>query len=390
MLVSVIAALVASCGRPSRQSAQRSGSHGQTPSWSAFQYVHFVTTSDGWALAEEDTPNGLTELLTSRDGGRHWHDVTPSVVLAGEKAETDNPDGSPDLQMPFVLNSRDAWLPVGRSYGPSANLDVFMTSDAGRRWVLAGRFPGTDLGGIFFLSRSTGFIETDVNGGLGVGQARIYATSDGGQHWREVSVINVDGVFCVDYGGLYDGVSFASPRVGFLTWLCVDGTIGVERTSDGGRTWGYTPIAPYDGDHAAASYPPMFSSPEVGSMVVEMLPVLRFATTTNAGRHWDLRHLPRPAVRVIRSGNYFCPEFAGCLDVVSARGWVVGAGHALYTTTDAGRSWRATSSPMALTHLELDFLSPRVGWAWEWDGPALLWRTTDGGRHWSTYSLGAP
>ncbi len=171
MLVSVIAALVASCGHPGRQSAQRPGSRGQAPSWSAFQYVHFVTTSDGWALAEEDTPNGLTELLTSHDGGRHWHDVTPPVVLAGEKAETDNPDASPDLQMPYVLNSRDAWLPVARSYGPSANLTSFMTSDAGRRWVLAGRFPGTDLGGIFFLSPSTGFIETEVNGGLGVGQA---------------------------------------------------------------------------------------------------------------------------------------------------------------------------------------------------------------------------
>ena len=257
MLVSVIAASPGILRAPGyEQSAPRPGARGQAPSWSAFQYVHFVTTSDGWALAEEDTPNGLTELLTSHDGGRHWHDVTPPVVLAGEKAEIDNPDASPDLPMPFVVTRRDAGLPVGGSYGPSAKLDVFMTSDAGRRWVLAGRFPGTDLGGIFFLSPSTGFIETEVNGGLGVGQAHIYATSDGGKHWREVSVINVDSVFCVDYGGLYDGVSFASPRVGFLTWLCVDGTIGLERTSDGGRTWGYTPIATYDGDHAAASSPP--------------------------------------------------------------------------------------------------------------------------------------
>jgi photosystem II stability/assembly factor-like uncharacterized protein len=75
------------------------------------------------------------------------------------------------------------------------------------------------------------------------------------------------------------------------------------------------------------------------------------------------------------------------LDVVSARTWVVGAGHGLYTTTDAGLSWRTSSSPMALTRLELDFLGPKVGWAWKWDGPALLWRTNDGGRHWSTYSL---
>ena len=68
-------------------------------------------------------------------------------------------------------------------------------------------------------------------------------------------------------------------------------------------------------------------------------------------------------------------------------------GHDLYTTTDAGISWKASSpSSMALTNLQLDFLA-RVGWAYEGniEGDArsdLLWRTTDGGRHWSTYSLG--
>jgi hypothetical protein len=87
----------------------------------------------------------------------------------------------------------------------------------------------------------------------------------------------------------------------------------------------------------------------------------------------------------------------GCLDLVSARTWVVGAGHELYTTTDAGLPWRASSSPMALTSLQLDFLGPRVGWTYAgniyagWDARMVpLWRTTDGGRHWSTYSLGAP
>ncbi len=100
------------------------------------------------------------------------------------------------------------------------------------------------------------------------------------------------------------------------------------------------------------------------------------------------------------------PSLPGCLDLVTARTWVVGAAHGLYTTTDAGRSWRASYSPLAFTYLQqpgfptnlqLDFLSPRVGWAYEGDiggetdaRSGLLWRTTDGGRHWSTYPLGAP
>ena len=163
-------------------------------------------------------------------------------------------------------------------------------------------------------------------------------------------------------------------------------------------------IAP-DKAMAAATYPPVFSSPEVGSMVVEVVPVVLVATTTDAGRHWELRHLPPTAERLVSADDTCLP---GCVDLVSARTWLVGAGHELYTTTDAGRSWRASPSPMALTNqqpggyqqpdflnsLQLDFLGPRVGWAYwgEWwgtDATDHLWRTTDGGRHWSTYSLGA-
>ena len=248
---------------------------------------------------------------------------------------------------------------------------------------------GQICGGIFFLNPSTGFIATQVGQGTSEDRAQIYATSDGGKHWREVSVIN-------DSCGNVGGLSFASPRVGFLSGYCGSRWPGLLRTSDGGRRWGYVPIAaPYHSDYGDV-YPPVFSSPRVGSMVVEVLPVLRIATTTDAGRHWDLRRLPPPAARLIRLANFYCPEDVSCLDLVSARTWLVGAGHDLYTTTDAGLSWRA--SPTApntpwgkeFNQLQLDFLSPRVGWAWYVGGSDLLWRTTDGGRHWSTYSLGAP
>ena len=118
---------------------------GQASSW-VFDYVNFVTRSDGWAMAtNEGALNSSIELLTSHDGGRRWHDVTPPVVLAGEDAETDNPDSvGPDLT-PFILSGRDAWLAVGQSHPQSSELELFMTSDAGRRWVLRGRFHGADL-----------------------------------------------------------------------------------------------------------------------------------------------------------------------------------------------------------------------------------------------------
>ncbi len=147
----------------------------------------------------------------------------------------------------------------------------------------------------------------------------------------------------------------------------------------------------------------MFSSPQSGSMVVDVDPVLLFATTSDGGRHWALRHLPPAMARRVPADDLCLP---GCLDLVSARTWVVGAGHELYTTTDAGRSWRTSYSPLALTYsqlpgfhtnLQLDFLNAKVGWAYEgdiegiWDAhTVVLWRTDDGGRHWSSYSLGRP
>ena len=134
MLALVIAALVAFCGHPGRrQSAERHAApspstHGRAPTW-AFQYVHFVTRSDGWAMADNDR-SGFADLFTSHDGGRRWHDVTPPVVVASDNAwlydsshnlDMEKTPGGPieeaatvQALTPFVLNSRDAWLPVAR------------------------------------------------------------------------------------------------------------------------------------------------------------------------------------------------------------------------------------------------------------------------------------
>ena len=84
IFVVAIGVLLAFCGHPGRQSAQRRGLYGEVPSW-ALQYVHFATPSHGWAMAE-DEQTGNTELLTSHNGGRQWHQVTPSLVVAAQDA----------------------------------------------------------------------------------------------------------------------------------------------------------------------------------------------------------------------------------------------------------------------------------------------------------------
>ena len=93
---------------------------------------------------KEDAENRFIELLTSHDGGRRWHEVTPSVCWPARTPGGPTNPTEPARTADAVHTERpDAWLPVGRSYhGQSAELDVFMASDAGRRWVPRGRFPG--------------------------------------------------------------------------------------------------------------------------------------------------------------------------------------------------------------------------------------------------------
>ena len=92
--------------------------------------MQFATPSDGWAMADNDR-SGFTDLFTSETGaGAGRRD--PARGAGRREVRDRQPGRRPGLQTPFVLNGRDAWLPVETpSYGQSSMLEVFMTSDAG-------------------------------------------------------------------------------------------------------------------------------------------------------------------------------------------------------------------------------------------------------------------
>ncbi len=214
----------------------------------------------------------------------------------------------------------------------------------------------------------------------------IYATSDGGKHGREVSVIN-------DQCEMSAACLLLAPAS-----VSSVGTAATDRWASHapatGAVGGVTSPSRRPVTAITRASTPGVLFPQVGSMVVEVLTVLRIAATTDTGGHWDLRRLPPPAPRLIRLANFYCPTDESCLDLVSARpGWS-GRAVNLYRTTDGGLSWRtsptAPNTPWGKesNQLSLDFLSPSVSWAWYVGGSGLLWRTTDGGRYWSTYSLG--
>jgi photosystem II stability/assembly factor-like uncharacterized protein len=68
-----------------------------------------------------------------------------------------------------------------------------------------------------------------------------------------------------------------------------------------------------------------------------------------------------------------------------------GAGPRLLRTTDGGATWRAASTPGPVVYIPwIGFTDARVGAAIVQTTPEVqaLWRTTDGGEHWSTVRLG--
>ena len=77
-------------------------------------------------------------------------------------------------------------------------------------------------------------------------------------------------------------------------------------------------------------------------------------------------------------------SFATRLNAVSfvdARtGWTVGAGGAIFATTNGGRTWRALSSPTTADLYDVKFFDALEGWAVGAGGTVI--HTTDGGATW--------
>ena len=185
------------------------------------------------------------------------------------------------------------------------------------------------------------------------------------------------------------GITFVNATTGWVAGQCGIGTLFYV-THDGGATWSPQPIACID----CALYPPRFISPLDGQLFGNNGRSLLFVTS-DGGQTWNSRAQP--------PGNW--PDF-----VDAEHGFTLGlTGNdnpsvVLWTTADGGVSWR--QAPNGAIHgngpfesSQLDFITPRVGWAVSLDIhgqpmlqagrtpiptlPPELWQTSDGGTTWS-------
>lgn len=212
----------------------------------------------------------------------------------------------------------------------------------------------------------------------------VLRTLDGGRHWRDVTPAGTEGLQFRD-------IEAADTRHAVALTIGTGDASRIYVTDDGGRHWSlafrnteptafYDCTAFYDRRHGLA-----MSDPVDGKF--------RILATTDAGHHW--RVLPSAGMPDAQPGEAGFAASGTCLVTAGHTAYLASGGGAharVYRSTDGGYHWTfvdtgVASSPSAGI-FSLAFRDPRHGIAIGGDylepdsAPHALARTRDGGRSW--------
>jgi photosystem II stability/assembly factor-like uncharacterized protein len=225
--------------------------------------MHFFDADAGWILSDG-------KLLTTRDGGTHWRDVTPGpkeppIVLSnayfldpthgwagavgGNGAQAvqifRTADGGTTWQStgvianePLYLNfdfldRQHGWLAVAIQSGSVfiSSGGLFQTADGGATWIALSAPPSGHA--VRFINLTTGW---NVGGG---NYDQLYVTRDGGRGWHQLPV-TIPTAYnetapALDLPAFVD--SGLGSGLGVLRVMFADGSVQLNFSSDGGQTW---------------------------------------------------------------------------------------------------------------------------------------------------------
>jgi photosystem II stability/assembly factor-like uncharacterized protein len=246
---------------------------------------------------------------------------------------------------------------------------VWQTTDGGRTWqrVLC---PGDgSLRSVCFLTDRVGWI---VGGGIrpyGGGQSGVVLrTEDGGETWIHQQRADADRLLPVlhhvQFFSLQSGVAVGESSETVPT--------GVLQTSDGGATW-----QPLGGSMSRGWRAGGLLEPDVGFVAG---PQGRF--TSIAGGQVQ----PEPP------GASGMRGFVGGVLRADRRGWLVGEGGLILTSSDAGTSWQPPAGVLPrLLRDVMDFRAVAAHGKHVWvagQPGSVVWHSSDGGQSWASYPTG--
>lgn len=318
--------------------------------WS-IRAVSLLSPDSGWAVGE--LPNVGDFLVQTRDGGKTWRQVLPSLRPAAGISFTGSGQGMGiglpsdpgavlctadggktwrvvnSLKMRLLavscLDAREGWVVAGNP--DDSGRVLLRTDDGGATWKALARFdlpPGTvapDAPCLRFFNRREGLYQTAEWPSL-----TVSITADGGGTWKQQLLLRRQ-------PGTEAKIDFSDPLQGFaaLQHGLEDG-YSLMNTSDGGRTWTVV-------DHLDRSYRVQclsFITPQEGWMLVVRNPFTNHSRneimhTVDGGRTWREMSLASDP-----TGD--TADFIQMMFINAGDGWLL-TRNGLLRTTDGGRTW---------------------------------------------------
>ena len=377
----------------------------------AISDVAFNSPTVGYAVTGS-APSGSTHVWRTTDGGQTWH---PYQSPAG--------------------TSEVAWYGPRHGFLLTGAGGLYETANGGRTWRMTQKLPKVQgeypaSGRLIADGRHDAWLMLFGGAGMSQGSYAVFHTTNGAT-WRPVLGVSTAGAgpapggagkAPVGPGSSPGGLAVVSPHVAYMSGgceACGDGTVQLDGTANGGRTWSHGAVIFGASSNAYGNWSVSFPTKADGWLATQT----GLLHSTNGGRTWrEALPLAPPTtasfvtpmvgygvgvvgdantvLRTTNGGRNWTPVGALPGHVAGLNDWNAGVwvsfatttdGYAtlygrVYRTVDGGRRWKLVNLPnkTGYGYALVQFLSPRLGVIGQPDygGNQPTWTTTNGGATW--------